>query len=490
MARRDPGFTAVAVLTLALGIGANTAIFSVVNTVLLKPLSYDDPDRLVFVWERNDSIGKARDDVAPRNFQDWKTQNAVFKELAAYRIGGYTLSGADAPENLAALFCSGGLFRVLGVSAALGRTFTAEEERRGDHVVVLGHEFWQRRFGGDPAVVGRSLTLTGASFVIAGVMPPSFRFPEGSPVDVYSPLTFGPGDLLSRRAHSLIVIGRLKDGVTTQAASANMGAIAQGIAAQDRTSNPDVTVIGAHDLLVEDVRLGLVTLLATVGFVLLIACANVANLLLVRATGRRAEVAVRSALGAGQLRLVRQLLTESVLLAFVGGALGTLATWAVLRLFVLVSPPAFTRIGEVSIDTTVLLFVASIAVLTGVGFGIAPAVQVSGSSLIDATKQHRMRRRHGRSLLVVSEIALSLILLAGAGLMIRSLFKIQQLNLGFQPENVLTAQVFLPQSSTRSIPRSIALNPPHRQFCRSRLRSLRSSWKGWAPSRVCSRWEE
>ena len=214
MARRDPGFTVVAVLTLALGIGANTAIFSVVNTVLLKPLSYNDPDRLVFVWERNEAIGKARDGVAPRNFQDWKAQNTVFKQLAAYRIAGYTLSGADAPESLSAVFGSSGLFRVLGVDAVVGRTFTEDEERRGDHVVVLSHEFWQRRFGGDPAVVGRSITLTGTSFVMVGVMPSSFRFPEGSPMDVYSPLTFGPGELLSRRAHSLIVIGRLNDGVT------------------------------------------------------------------------------------------------------------------------------------------------------------------------------------------------------------------------------------------------------------------------------------
>ena len=225
-----------------------------------------------------------------------------------------------------------------------------------------------------------------------------------------------------------------------------MGTIARGIAAQDSGSNPDVTVIGAHDLLVEDVRLGLVILLATVGFVLLIACANVANLLLVRPTARRGEVAIRAALGAGRLRLVRQLLTESMLLACLGAVLGTLVAWWVLGLFVRASPPDLARIDLVKIDTTVLLFVTALAVLTGVGFGIAPALQVAGSSLIDATKESRFRRHQGRSLLVVAEIALSLILLAGAGLMIRSFLKLQELDLGFQPQNVLTAQIFLPQS--------------------------------------------
>ena len=277
-------------------------------------------------------------------------------------------------------------------------------------------------------------------------MPPTFRFPDGNPVDMYSPLVFAASELTGRRLHSLTVIGRLKDGVTTAGASASMGTIARGIAAHDSGSNPDVTVIGAHDLLVEDVRLGLVILLATVGFVLLIACANVANLLLVRATARRGEVAIRAALGAGRLRLVRQLLTESMLLAFLGAVLGTIVAWWVLGLFVRVSPPDLARIDLVSIDTTVLLFVTALAVLTGVGFGIAPALQVAGSSLIDATKESRFRRHQGRSLLVIAEIALSLILLAGAGLMIRSLLKLQELDLGFQPQNVLTAQIFLPQS--------------------------------------------
>jgi putative ABC transport system permease protein len=444
--RRAPGFTAVASLTLALGIGANTAIFSVVNTVLLKPLSYQDPDRLVFVWERNTAIGKDRDLVAPQNYQDWKTQNTVFKELGGYRTGGFSLSGVGDPESVVALSVSSSLFRALGVEAAIGRTFTDDEERRRDRVVVLRHEFWQRRFGGDASLVGKAITLSGASFTVVGVMPPSFRFPDGNPVDLYSTLVFNPTEVTSRRLHSLTVIGRLGDGVTIDAARANMTAIARAITVQDNTSNPDAAVIGAHDLLVEDVRFGLVVLLATVGFVLLVACANVANLLLVRATTRRGEIAVRSMLGAGRQRLVRQLLTESVLLAFFGGVLGMLVAWWSLGLLVRLSPPDLPRIDQVSIDTTVLLFVTAIALITGVGFGIAPALQASSSSLIEATRENRSQRHRGRSLLVVSEIALSLILLAGAGLMIRSFLKLQRLDLGFEAGQVMTAQIFLPPS--------------------------------------------
>jgi predicted permease len=446
MARRDPGFTLVAVLTLALGIGANTAIFSVVHTVLLEPLSYRNPDRLVVVWERNLAVGKDRDPVAPPNFNDWKAQNTVFDELAAYRLGGFALSGVDDPEQIDALTASSGLFRVLGVEAAWGRAFTDEEERRRDRVVLFSHEFWQRRFGGDRTVVGRSISLNGGSYVVVGVMPPGFRFPDGNPVEVYTPLAFTQGELTGRRNHTLTVIGRLKEGATREDASADLGAIARGIAEQDRTSNPDVNVIGAHDLLVEDVRVGLVVLLATVGFVLLIACANVANLLLVRATARRGEVAIRAALGAGRPRLIRQLLTESVLLAFLGGTVGTLVAWGVLGLFVRVSPPDLTRIDQVGIDPTVLLFATAIAVLTGIGFGIAPAVQASRSNLIEAARNNRFGSHHGRSLLVVSELALSLMLLAGAGLMIRSFLKLQTLDHGFEPQNVLTAQIFLPGS--------------------------------------------
>ena len=443
---RAPGFTAVATLTLALGIGANTAIFSVVNTVLLKPLSYRAPDRLALVWERNTTIGKDRDLVSPPNYFDWKARNEVFDELGAYRYDGFALTGAGEPESVTALSVSSSLFRALGVDAAMGRTFTDAEESRRDHVVVLRHEFWQRRFGGDPSLVGKPITLLGVPYTVVGVMPASFRFPDGNPVDLYSPLIFEPDELTGRRTHSLTVIGRLKDGVTIDAATPNMSAIARGIAAADQGSNPDVAIVGAHELLVEDVRLGLLVLLATVGFVLLIACANVANLLLVKATARRGEMAMRAALGAGRPRLIRQLLTESVLLAAVGSAVGILVAFVVLGVLARISPPDLPRVDEVGIDTTVLLFVTAIAALTGLGFGVAPALQVSRSNLVDATQESRVKRQRGRSVLVAAEIALSLALMTGAGLMIRSFIKLQNVDLGFQSQDVLTAQIFLPDT--------------------------------------------
>ena len=325
------------------------------------------------------------------------------------------------------------------------------KKRGRDRVVVLRHEFWQRRYGGDRGLVGKAITLTGAPFYRDRRDAAEFPFPRGCPGDVYSPLVFGASELAGRRLHSLTVLGRLKDGVTIDAATANMTAIAQGIAAADTTSNPDTSVVGAHDLLVEDVRLGLLVLLGAVGFVLLIACANVANLLLVRAAARRGEMAMRAALGAGRRRLIRQLLTESVLLAVVGSVLGMLVAWSVLGLLVRVSPPDLPRIDQVGMDTTVLLFVTAIALLAGVGFGVAPALQMSGANLVEATQESRGRRQRGRSALVVAEVALSLVLLAGAGLMIRSFLKLQDVDLGFQSENVLTAQIFLPGRAIPSI---------------------------------------
>ena len=442
--RRAPGFTAVAALTLALGIGANTAIFSVVNTVLLKPLSYREPGRLVFVWERNTAIGKDRDLVAPPNYLDWKAQNAVFDALGAYRFGGFAMTGAGEPESVTAIFISNSMSRVLGVEPLVGRWFTEDEEQKRIRVVVLRHDFWQRRFGGDRSIVGKTITLADTPNTVVGVMPPEFRFPDGNPGDMYSPLIFAASDLEGRRLHSLTVVGRLKDGVSVEAASANMTALAHGIAAADNTSNPEAAVVGAHESLVQDVRLGLLVLLGTVAFVLLIACANVANLLLVRATARRGEMAMRSALGARRSRLIRQLLTESVLLAALGSALGILVAWALLGVLVRVSPPDLPRVDQVAIDVTVLGFVTAVALLAGIGFGVWPSLQVSGANLVEATQESRVRRQRGRSALVVAEVALSLMLLAGAGLMIRSFLKLQNHDLGFQADNVLTAQIFLP----------------------------------------------
>jgi predicted permease len=449
MIRRELGFSVVAVLTLALGIGANMAIFSVVNAVLLAPLSYPDPERLVLVWERNRAIGQERDPVAPLNFQDWRTQSTAFDDVGAFRFAGFALSNVDDPEQLRALSMSSSVFRVLRARPELGRVFTEEEERRRDRVVVLAHELWQRRFAGDRTLVGRSITLNGTAFTVVGVMPSSFTFPDRNPVDIYSPLVFTREELNGRRSHTLSVIGRLNGSATIADAQTDLGAIAHRIAAEDGPSNPEVTIVGAHEVLVEDVRLGLLILLGTVGFVLLIACANVANLLLVRAASRRREIAIRAALGAGRRRLLRQLLTESVLLAGIGALAGMLVAWWLLRVLIRYGPPDLPRVDQVGIDTTVLLFVTAVAVLTGVTFGIAPALQASKPHVSAATNESSrnttapFRRDRGRSILLVAEIALSLMLLAGAGLMVRSLLKLQNLDLGFQPADVLTAQIFL-----------------------------------------------
>ena len=446
MIRRDKSFSVVAILTLALGIGANTAIFSVINTVLLEPLPYSHPDRLVLVWERNTAIGKDRDPVAPLNYQDWRAQNSVFEDLGAYRFRGYALGGVPDPEQLTALSLSSSVFRVLRTNAEIGRVFTEEEERRRDRVVVLTHEFWQRRFGGDTTAIGRSITLNDAAFTVVGVMSPDFKFPDGNPVDLYSPLTFTSDDLRGRRAHSLMVIGRLKESAAIDAAKADLGTIARRIAAADRTSNPDVTIARAHDVLVEDVRLGLMILLGTVGLVLLIACANVAGLLLVRATSRRREIAMRATLGAGRGRLVRQLLTESVVLALIGGAVGTLMAWSLLGALIRFPPTNLPRVDQLGIDATVLLFVTVAAFATGLVFGIIPALQAVRPGLSESTKStsdSAPARSRARSALVVAEVAISLMLMTGAGLMVRSLFNLQHLELGFQPENVFTAQLLL-----------------------------------------------
>jgi predicted permease len=452
--RREPTFSAVAILTLALGIGANTAIFSVVNAVLLEPLPYPNAERLVLVWERNTAAGKDRDPVAPPNFQDWRRGNTVFDELAAYRFRGFALTHVEQPEQLQALSTTASIFRVLGVAPALGRAFTDDEEHRRERVAVLSHAFWQRRFGGDPSVVGRSVALDGAAFTIVGVMSAAFHFPDDTPVpvDLYSPIAFAPRELNGRGLSTLTVIARLKPGMTLQAARANIGTIAKSIAAHDSTGNPEVTIVGAHDALVEDVRLGLMILLGTVGLVLLVACANVASLLLVRAAARRRELAMRAALGAGNRRLLRQMLTESVVLAGLGAGVGLALAWWLLRMLVSFAPPDLPRLERIAIDPAVLLFTTAVAMVTGVAFGLVPALAVSRRSLTDVFKAGSPHATatfgtsNGRAVLLVGEIALSLTLLAGAGLMVRSLINLRNVDLGFQPANVLTAQIFLAPS--------------------------------------------
>jgi len=447
---RNPGFACIAVLTFALGIGANSAIFSVVNTVLLKPLPFKDPDSLMMIWERHSAIGKDRDPVAPLNFEDWRKTDTGFDELAAYRYGSFALTGVTDPEQVAALAISANTFPMLGAQPLIGRPFTADEVARKDKVVILSHEFWQRRFMGDRSIVGRAITLSDAPYVVVGVMPSDFRFPmNDDSIDAWAPLIFNTGDLTTRRSHSLTVIGRLRNGVTRDLATTQLGDLARRIAAFDSTSNPEISIVPAQESLVGEVRSGLMVLFGTVGLVLLIACANIANLLLARATSRAREISVRASLGATRPRLVRQLLTENLILALAGGVVGILFGSWTLYFIVQFMPVDLPRVTEIAIDGSVLAFTTLLSVVAGTLFGIVPALTTGRLGLMESMKDggrsgQSQRKGRVRVALVATEIALSLTLLAGAGLMIRSFMNMLALDYGFRPEQILTMQVFLP----------------------------------------------
>jgi putative ABC transport system permease protein len=444
---KNRSFTAVAVLALALGIGANTAIFSVVNAVLLKPLPYHDPDRIMTVlYER-------RIPVAPADFLDWKEQNQVFENIAAAQYWQPNLTGADRPEQLWALHLTADMFTLLGVKPTLGRTFLPDEDRPGNHhVVVLSHRLWQRRFGGDPAVVGQSITLDGEAFTVIGVMPPDFRFAPfwATRAELWAPLNLAPR-ANDRRGSSLRVFAKLKPGVSREQAQAEMAAINQRLEQQypDSKKGLKLSVDPLHEIVVGNIRPALLILLGAVSFVLLIACANVANLLMARATAWQKEIAIRTALGATRSRVVRQLLTESLLLSLGGGLLGLLlAVWGVPALVAL-SPDNLPRVDAISLDISVLYFTLATSLLTGLVFGLAPAIQSSRLDLNESLKEggrsstEGMRRNRIRRLLVVAEVALALVLLIGGGLMIRSFARVQAIDAGFNPHNVLTFVVSL-----------------------------------------------
>jgi predicted permease len=439
---KNPGFTAVAVIALALGIGANTAIFSVVNAVLLRPLPYNDADRIMAV------LYEGRIPVAPAEFLDWKEQNQVFEHVAAAQYWQPSIAGEDRPEQLWALNLTADMFNLLGVKPALGRTFSSDEDQPGkEHVVVLGHRLWQRRFGGDPGILGRTITLDGSAYEVIGVMPPDFKFAPfwATRAELWVPLNLAPR-MNDRRGASLRVFARLKPGVTREQAQAEMTAINQRLEQQypDSKKSFRLSVDPLHELVVGNIRPALLVLLGAVSFVLLIACANVANLLMARATARQKEIAIRTALGAGRLRLVRQLLTESVLLSLTGGVLGLLlAAWGV-KALVALSPGKLPRVESIGLDGSVLYFTLAISILTGLIFGLAPALQSSRLDLNESLKEggrsstEGVRRNRVRRLLVVSEMALALVLLIGGGLMIRSFLQIQAIDPGFNPRNVLT----------------------------------------------------
>jgi putative ABC transport system permease protein len=451
MLAKVPGFTAVAVLTLALGIGANTAIFSVVNVVLLKPLPFHNPERLMVLSEANER--QPHVSVSYPNYFDWRQQNHVFEAMASFQPTDFNLAGMSEPENLGGGVVSSNLFRTLGVKPLLGRDFLPDEDIKGTQpVVILSYSLWQRRFGGEPGAIGKTLALDGTPYTIVGVLPPQFVMYDGS--QLYTPIGVRMGEerMTERGAHDdTSVVARFKPGVTAAQAEAEMDTIAQRLERQYPTTNTGyrVAMQSIRDQFVGDSGPPILVLFAAVCFVLLIACVNVANLLLARGVARERETAIRSALGASRFRVVRQLLTESVVLAVMSGALGLLlGAWGLTSLLALI--PEDARQGmPVGINSGVLVFTALLTLATVVVFGLVPALQVSKTDLIETlreggrTTSGGVERLQLRSLLVVSEIALALVLLISAGLMIKSFSRLLAVDPGFNPENVLTMQVNL-----------------------------------------------
>jgi predicted permease len=453
MLLKNPGFTLIAVITLALGIGANAAIFSVVNAVLLRPLPFKEPDRLVIIKETR--LPQCPEySVASGNFLEWKKQNTVFERLAAYHGQTYNLIVTGYPEAIAGAEVSDGFFAMLGAQPLLGRDFLPEEYQRGsDNAVILSHGLWQTRFAGASDVLNKTLTLSGKSYTVIGVMPATLHFGGPELGALWTPMAFTEGDARNHGGHSLGALGQLRHGVTVEQARAEMIAISGRLAAQYPESNTgwSVKITPLLEHLVRNIKPALLVLLGAVSFLLLIACANVANLLLVRAAGRQREIAVRAALGASRARIIRQLLTESVLLALLGGVMGLLlAAWSLELLLQLA--PQHSRMSGVSLDGRVLAFAAAITLLTSVIFGLVPAWQYSRPNLNEAMNDAGRgsteggRRQSVRNTLVVVEVASALVLLVGAGLLIKSFWQLQRIDPGFNPNNVLTASVALPRS--------------------------------------------
>ncbi|MDQ6809577.1 MAG: ABC transporter permease [Verrucomicrobiota bacterium] len=446
---KSPGFTAVAILTLALGIGACAAIFSVVNGVLLRPLDYPQPERIVIMRE-TDLPQFPEFSVSPPNYLDWEKQTNSYSAIAAYSGAQINLTGEGEPQRLVGIKATARYFDVYGVHPVLGRTFLPEEDEPGkNHVAVLSNPFWQRVFGGDQNVVGPPLQLNGESYTVIGVAPPEF----GSKVDVWMPMAFSAAERSNqdRSAHYLNVAGRLNPGVTVAQADAELKLLAAQLAKQYPDSNKGwgVFVISMLDYSVRDVRTVLLILLGAVGCVLLIACANIANLLLARATARHRELSIRAALGASRLRLVRQLLVESVLLALCGGAAGLLvARWGLDALLAL-APADLPRTSSIHLDATVLIFSFLLSVATGLVFGVAPAWLAAHTDMNESLKQGARgstdARGRLRGALVVIEVAFALVLLGGAGLLGRSFMRLTHVDPGFEPANATVLRLVLPE---------------------------------------------
>ena len=443
-----PSFTVIAVLALALGIGVNSAIFSVVNGVLLKPLAYKEPDMLVRIWEKWGGFDQGS--VAYLNFKDWRERNQSFEKMAAARWTGFNLTGGDQPERVTGRQVSSEMLSVLGVTPAIGRDFRPDEDREGaSAVAIISDSLWKRRFGGDPSVTDKTLTLNDEPYQVVGVLPADFNY--FSKVDVFVPIEATKERALKERSWhpGIQVLARLKPGVNIAQAQADMTAIASALGQEYPDTNKEhwVTLKSLYDATVGDVRSLLLMLLAAVSFVLLIACANVANLMLARASARQKEIAIRSALGANRLRIIRLLMTESVMLALVGGALGLLTAYWGTGLALKALPDALPRVNDIQVDANVLLFTLAASIITGVVFGLAPALQASNPNLNETLKEGGRSGGSGRqgirSVLVVAEVAISLVLLVGSGLLIRSFIALNHVSAGFDDQNILTFDISL-----------------------------------------------
>lgn len=462
---KSPSISIVATIALALGIGANTAIFSVVNAVLLRPLPFPNPDSLVSLFETDSQRGYVHGSHSYPNFFDVRSQNTTFERVACFHSGDYIMTGRGEPARLQGAVVTADLFPLLGVAPMLGRTFLPDEDKPSEtgRVVILSHALFQNRFNGDPSLLNQTITLDGIRFTVVGVMPPGFGFPiQNDPVELWTTIAgdaSGKTPVTAQRgAHFLQVIGRLKPGVSEEQAQADLTAIAARLEQQypDTNTHKSLHSESALKALVGDVRPMLLLFLSAVAAVLLIACANVANLLLARATSRHKEIAIRTALGASRIRVIRQLLTESVLLALLGGAVGLLLAVWWSDLLITLGKDDIPRALQVGIDWRVLLFTLGLSLITGLTFGLAPAFHSSRSELVESLKEggrgssEGTRRIRMRNILMVGELAMAVVLLVIAGLLIQSLYRLQHVNSGLRTENVLTFNVTLPEIKYKS----------------------------------------
>ncbi len=447
---KAPAMTVVAMLCLALGIGANTSIFSVVNSLLLRSLPFPAADQLVTIWQTSEQMGNGNDTVSPANFLDWREQNDVFTDIAVWSAASLNLIGDNEPQRLRGARVSAGFFEVLGVLPEMGRTFHETDDRPGaDKVLILSHKIWQQRYMADPAIVGRSLSLSDQLYTVIGVMPPGYDFPNGR--DFWIPIAFDQDESVLREFTYLLSLGRLENNVTLTEAQASMDVIAARLREEYPEKNPGlgIRLVPLQTQLVENFRPALLVLMGVVAFVLLIACANVANLLLARASARNREIAIRTALGASRIRIIKQMLTESLLLSLLGGAFGLLAAYWANDFFATLLLRDLPSFFSVQVDRSVLAFTLAASCLTGVVFGLAPALIASRPNLNSTLKDGDLGNQSGsnrlsmRNLLVVGEVALSLVLLIGAGLLARSFQQLLSQDPGFVADDVITTWTIL-----------------------------------------------